>query len=91
MAHQLDIGEERGKQGVGVHLRSVGIAVVVFYACGVLLNGVHLYENAGRLPLGPVRAFWLKTTAPAAWVSRATGAHALRAWVERITGKEQRQ
>lgn len=91
MAHPLDIGEERGRQGVGVSLRTVSVALVVFYVCGVLLNGVHLYENSARLPLGRVRTFWMKVSAPAAWLSRSTRATGFRSGIEQATGKEQRR
>ena len=60
----IDVGDRRAEAGAGVPLRSTLVALMVFYAAAMLLNGRHLHEAAARRPYGPGRTFWMALTAP---------------------------
>jgi len=80
----LDIGERRSEQGSGRSLRSVFVAVAVFYVSGALLNGSYLYEDAQQREFGPARTVWMKATRPLAEISEFLKLHVLRDQVEKL-------
>lgn len=88
--HPTDVGEERARRGVGVPLSRIFVGFAVFYVCGVLLNGVRLYEDNLRMPFGKTRTFWLAAAKPVEWVSRTSRCDQFRAWVERVARKERK-
>ncbi len=82
--HKLDVGERRAAQGAGRSLRSVFIAVAVFYLTAGLLNGTYLYEDASKREFGKARMFWMSVTQPLAEASNILKLHLFRDQVEKV-------
>lgn len=90
--HGMQIGDDRAEARKGVPLRSVFLALGVFYAAAALLNGVRIYEETARLPFGTWRDAWLTMAWPLEKLSEKTRLDRPRAWMERhLAGKEANQ
>ncbi len=90
--HGMQISDDRAVALKGVPLRSVLLALVVFYAAATLLNGVRIYEETSRLPYGAWRTVWLTMALPIKQLSAQTRLDRPRAWMERHwAGKEPEQ
>jgi hypothetical protein len=81
---QIDVGERRAAQAAGRPLRSVFLAVAVFYVSAALLNGTYLHDSAEKREYGIVRSVWVKLTHPLAEVSEFLKLHLLRDQVEKL-------
>lgn len=83
-APYIDVGERRAAQAAGKPLRSVLLAVGVFYVSAGLLNGTYLYESAKKREFGKVRTVWVAATKPLAVTSEFLKLHLLRDQVETL-------
>ena len=84
-SHQkLDVGERRAAQEAGRSLRSVFLAVAVFYVTAALLNGTYLYEDAAKREYGSSRTVWMTLTKPLAQASNFLKFHLFRDQVEKV-------
>ncbi len=81
--HGMQIGDDRAAARKGLPLRSVLLAVGVFYVAAALLNGVRIYEETARLPYGRWRTVWLAVAWPLDRLSAMTRLDRPRAWMER--------
>ena len=88
----MQIGDDRAVARKGLPLRSVLLALGVFYVVAALLNGVRIYEETARLPYGIWRTVWLTAAWPLEQLSAKTRLDRPRAWMERNwAGKETNQ
>lgn len=85
----IDVGERRAAAEAGRPLRSVFVAVAVFYITAALLNGTYLYEEAQLREFGsPARKVWMVATRPLAQMSEFFKLHLLRDQVEKVRKEE---
>lgn len=82
---KMDVGERRAQQNAGRPLRSVLLAVGIFYLVAGLLNGTYLYEDAQNRDLEKSSTrFWITLTRPFATASEFLKLHLYRDQVETI-------
>lgn len=86
---KLDVGERRALQDAGRPVRSVFVAVIVFYSCASVLNGTYIHEDAKLREFGGVRTVWMAATRPLANMSEFLKVHLLRDQVEKLRNEKE--